>query len=63
MGMSVSYAMITMVQHLLKSFHPIREEIDRWRKILGVPYQEHYSVSESWELHALYGNKDLKPAI
>lgn len=30
-----------MVQQVQKSFHPIRDEIARWRKLLEVPYQEY----------------------
>ena len=32
-----------LVQSLRKSFHEIRGEIDRWRQILEVPYQEYLS--------------------
>jgi len=30
-----------MVQRALKSFHEISGEIERWREILAVPYQEY----------------------
>jgi hypothetical protein len=31
----------TLVLEVGKSFHEIRAEIERWREILAVPYQEH----------------------
>lgn len=30
-----------LVHHLEKSFHIIRDEMERWREILEVPYQEY----------------------
>ena len=33
----------SMVQHIQKCFNEIRDEIDRWRDILAVPYQEYLS--------------------
>jgi hypothetical protein len=30
-----------LVQHVGKSLHAIKEEIDRWRRILEVPYLEY----------------------
>lgn len=33
-----------LVQHQDKSLHPISDEIERWRVILAVPYQEYVLV-------------------
>lgn len=35
-----------LVQQVEKCFHEIRDELERWRQILAVPYQE-YLVSQS----------------
>lgn len=36
--------MSQLVQYLGESLHEIRDEINRWREILAVPYQEHLQV-------------------
>jgi len=36
----------TMVQQVEKSFHQIEAELQRWRKILEVPYQR-FKLAES----------------
>jgi hypothetical protein len=40
-----------MVLQVGKKLHEIIGEINRWRQILEVPYQEFLQVGKTWELH------------